>query len=37
MQKFSLVEVVGRQQNLGAILGRHHWHTCLFLLQPQQS
>jgi hypothetical protein len=30
-------EVVGRQQNLGAILERRHWHTCLFLLQPQQS
>jgi hypothetical protein len=30
------VEVVGRQQNLRAILGRRHWHTCLFLLQPQQ-
>jgi hypothetical protein len=34
---FSQVEVVGRQQNLGAMLGRRHWHTCLFLLQPQQS
>ena len=28
-------EVAGHQQNLGAILGRRHWHTCLFLLQPQ--
>jgi hypothetical protein len=27
---------VGRPQNLRAILGRRHWHTCLFLLQPQQ-
>jgi hypothetical protein len=35
--EFSQVEVVGRQQNLRAILGRRHWHTCLFLLQPQQS
>jgi hypothetical protein len=25
--------VVGRPQNLRAILGRRHWHTCLFLLQ----
>jgi hypothetical protein len=35
--EFSQVEVVGRQQNLWAVLGRRHWHTCLFLLQPQQS
>jgi hypothetical protein len=29
---FSQVEVVGRPQNLRAILGRRQWHTCLFLL-----
>jgi hypothetical protein len=28
---------VGHQQNLRAIWGQRHWHTCLFLLQPQQS
>jgi hypothetical protein len=35
--EFLQVEVVGRQQNLWAILGWRHWHTFLFLLQPQQS
>jgi len=32
--EFWQVEVLGRQQHLGAILGWRHWHTCLFLLQP---
>ena len=31
------VEVVGHQRDFGAILVRHHWHTYLFLLQPQES
>jgi hypothetical protein len=31
------VEVVGHLRDFGAILVRRHWHTYLFLLQPQES